>query len=521
MFALVLLFAPAPAASCALFPVDAMVQIFPWAQPPTPLTKPVAASRGELVHVQALLTGSGGRVAVTAEANTLGDRMAVRQLGYANLNETYGASRPTGLYPAVLMPLAANSSTPPENRRAGMPRPPTVFWLSVRIPTDASPGVHAAKISVSGGGCAVDTKVEFFVSTFVMPQPGRRSQTTGAAFQVGGIARYQPDGEAVAPETAMNFFKSMGEQGVDAFIFWEHGGWDQMPWAPHYRFNKDMTDVTLNTSMLQQWWPRVLALTGPSTRWRMPFSDRVGGNTGVVPTNSTWSFVDYEGEAVQVPIFTGTAGEFNPTFERMFRALFSGVVKFLRSEGWEEHGSWVQVVDEPKWYDNTTLTNTIALMELYRSISPSVRVFQTRWPDSGSGKGFPESCRPLLDLVDEWCAHVIQWVGHGVPAEVVQVKADRKAAGKALLVTLYDNGVPIIEAPNERARFQALDVWRGNGTLDGTLSWYSVNTYVHDPWLNPFPGGRPKPKPAGYGCESPFPASLCMLDVCSHVHVLP
>jgi hypothetical protein len=36
----------------------------------------------------------------------------------------------------------------------------------------------------------------------------------------------------------------------------------------------------------------------------------------------------------------------------------------------------------------------------------------------------------------------------------------------------YDNGVPIIESPWERVRFEALDVWGSNGTLDGTLSWY-------------------------------------------------
>jgi hypothetical protein len=36
----------------------------------------------------------------------------------------------------------------------------------------------------------------------------------------------------------------------------------------------------------------------------------------------------------------------------------------------------------------------------------------------------------MLSLVDEWCAHVIQWVGAGVPAEMEQAKADMKAAGK-------------------------------------------------------------------------------------------
>ena len=59
--------------------------------------------------------------------------------------------------------------------------------------------------------------------------------------------------------------------------------------------------------------------------------------------------------------------------------------------------------------------------------------------------------------------------------------------------------MPIIESPWERERTQALDVWASNGTLDGTLSWYSVNSYaqsctgalceqppvVVDPWAHP------------------------------------
>jgi hypothetical protein len=241
----------------------------------------------------------------------------------------------------------------------------------------------------------------------------------------------------------MNYFRSMKEQGVDSFIFWEHGGWDQFPWAPRYRFNKNMTDVVLNTSMHEQWWPRVLNLTGPSTRWRMPFSDSIRDAHNLVATDSNWSFVDCNGDEIQVPIFTETAGELNPTFERMFSVLFSAVAEYLRRHGWAEHGSWVQVVDEPSWWDNATVTNTIALMELYHSISPSVKVYQTRWPDAGYGKGFPANCDALLRIVDEWCVHVIQWVGPGVPAEMAQAKADREAAGKALLLTVYDNGVPI------------------------------------------------------------------------------
>ena len=303
-----------------------------------------------------------------------------------------------------------------------------------------------------------------------------------------------------APETALNFFRSMTDAGVDSFIFWEKGGWDKMPWAIKYRFSKDLTGVQLNTSDHQLWWPRVLDITGSSTRWRMPFSNRVGGNTHFVSSNSNWTFNTDDG-TIEVPIFAeGAAGVLNPTFEQMFRMLFGAVSVYLRSNGWEEHGSWIAVADEPTWSDPDTLKNSIALMELWHSISPSVKVYQTRWPDAGSGHGFPANCKPLLSLVDEWVAHAVQWAGPSCPEEMKKAKADRKAAGHNVLFTVYDNGVPITEAPNERTRFQALDVWGSNGTLDGTLSWYSIDTYVHDPWLNPFPGGSPV-KPAGWGCK--------------------
>ena len=159
-----ILLTPVEAGSCVLSPVDAMVQITSFALP-TPLAKPVASARGELVHVQALLTGSGSK-ALTAKSDSgsLGAPVTVRQMGYSDLNETFFPSRPTGLYPAVLMPLTANSST--KEAEAGKPLTPTVFWLTVRIPRNATPGLHTVVLHVSGGDCdrAVETKVRFFLS---------------------------------------------------------------------------------------------------------------------------------------------------------------------------------------------------------------------------------------------------------------------------------------------------------------------------------------------------------------------
>jgi hypothetical protein len=76
----------------------------------------------------------------------------------------------------------------------------------------------------------------------------------------------------------------------------------------------------------------------------MPFSDRVNNAHNFVATDTNWTFVSHDGELIQVPVFVpGVAGEFNPAFERMFKALFGAVVEYLQANGWEEQGSWVQV----------------------------------------------------------------------------------------------------------------------------------------------------------------------------------
>jgi hypothetical protein len=113
--------------------------------------------------------------------------------------------------------------------------------------------------------------------------------------------------------------------------------------------------------------------------------------------------------------------------------------------------------------------------------------------DPGYGRwllGVPNASRgalyELIELVDWRVPHVEQWRTVGVPEVLRSIRASRKAhggGGREFHASVYDNGVPITEAPWERSRFQALDLWGSNGTLDGTLSWYSVNSYGRrDPW---------------------------------------
>ena len=47
--------------------------------------------------------------------------------------------------------------------------------------------------------------------------------------------------------------------------------------------------MTLNTTMNDVWWPKVLKLTG-SNHWRMPFSDRIHSAPHMFLTNASWTF---------------------------------------------------------------------------------------------------------------------------------------------------------------------------------------------------------------------------------------
>ena len=120
--------------------LDTMVQVFPWSKPVTPLTVPLAAARGELVHLQAVLKGKEKSDAVvTASCRTLVGTIRVRRVGYVNLTKTFSAGRPIGLYPTTLLPASY------VDKVTASAEPPTVFWLTIRVPRNASAGSTAVR----------------------------------------------------------------------------------------------------------------------------------------------------------------------------------------------------------------------------------------------------------------------------------------------------------------------------------------------------------------------------------------
>ena len=72
-------------AACTAVPMDAMHKLMPGAAMPPPLTRPVAAARGELIHLQVAIKGAvGAGSKVSASIEGLGE-VTVRALTYTNM----------------------------------------------------------------------------------------------------------------------------------------------------------------------------------------------------------------------------------------------------------------------------------------------------------------------------------------------------------------------------------------------------------------------------------------------------
>ena len=420
---------PVAATACHVAVVDAMFKIRPELPPSRPFTAYLGAALGENVHLQVVVTGAaaeataaagGSSPAVMVDGLSPSD-VQLRVVAYHNLSLTLAPkTNSPGLYGDALLPLSASSSA-----TAGLAPgavAPRVYWVTISVPRDASPGLHAGSFRLASCPTASFT---LKVASFTLP--ATPTQLTGAQFEPLDIAAFSSDGTSYTPETAYNWFKSLAAQRINSQVWFQLDG---LPWAPSYTFNEGKTAVSLNTTLNDVWWPKVLKLTG-SRNFRMPFSLRITKGEGAIshhfPTNCTWWFnvktssssssSSSKGHSSvhKVPMFSAE-GVVSPEFARMFKLLFGAVSDYLESKGWAEEGSWVQVTDEPTWTDNATLANSIALMKLYKEVSPKIKIYQTRFPQGGGsssssdsnaadvgsemGAGVLPGTEPLMDLVD-------------------------------------------------------------------------------------------------------------------------
>ena len=87
--------------ACTVHVVDAMHRVgvptgTAGGSAPAPLTRPVAAARGELVHLQAVVAASGAKAFVGASVDGVAPTVSVRSLQYHQLNTTLAPEAPPG-----------------------------------------------------------------------------------------------------------------------------------------------------------------------------------------------------------------------------------------------------------------------------------------------------------------------------------------------------------------------------------------------------------------------------------------
>ena len=247
-----------PIEQCSFHVIDAMRVVPATGRLPIALDQPVAAAKGELVHVQAVLlrpTGTAQRVSA-AVGESSGALATVRQVQYTFLNKTFAKNRQKGFYPDALLPGEGQSASLFDLSKG------SVFWVSIRIPRGMNAGIHRGAIK----GCAVNNSAiccqgNFEVKVANFSLPATPTQLTGASFSPKNIqlfsdGEYTPKNGPYTPETALQFFESYQRQGV-TISPWEEPS--NVPFDVRYRFNEERTAVILNTTLHERYWPKVLA----------------------------------------------------------------------------------------------------------------------------------------------------------------------------------------------------------------------------------------------------------------------
>ena len=150
--------------ACSVRVVDAMFKVLPGQQNPPALAKPVAAARGELIHVQVVVLDDkiSAGTQITSTVKNLGN-VTVRAVSYINMtlpeglapgNNIENRSRP-GLFPDALAPLNDLGLYEAEHMTSGAPQ---AFWLSIKVPRTASPGLYQGTWS-AGSACTASFSV--------------------------------------------------------------------------------------------------------------------------------------------------------------------------------------------------------------------------------------------------------------------------------------------------------------------------------------------------------------------------
>ena len=585
------------AATCKLTAIDPMWRIFLPGDKVAPpgLVQPLAAARGETIHVQALLYDFGDRpmgnkVEVSARVHGLVGAQRVRSLVYIELDKTYMPDSLPGRYPDPLVDGVPIDQGKTELALTGAETAGgvrfEVYWITIDVPLDATAGYTNATVDVLvkqdgiDGAAKCTATFDLMISKWKMDTTARGAANpvvVESAFKKKYTLKFAPV-EELSPKTALSFFKTMANQGLNSLAF---GTLAALPWAPTVKWISAKRDeLEFNWTGFTKYWPTVLSTVNPAYGWRIPFSTALvvaGNNAGtdgpgdgsgkglagtILSNNATWRFWDATGAAYEQPIFAGPPfnGTIHPTFEKDFTLLFTGVTSYMKEHKWlpsttipepspepskgrRRHSAtpsseqrrrllrptpcnrtyqhsvhsdwrWVEVLESPAWEDLQTVRNLVALMHLYKKVMPFARIFQKKFPISLiNTPTMRELYLEVFSLVNSWSVPAEVYAVSSVRLRIAEMRAISGVTHNPLFL-IDDNGIPLIEAPRERARFQAYNVVASNGTLNGLISFSKMNMYgafpgeqkpAADPWQNPNPNTKGEPAGLHYLLWPPPP----------------
>jgi len=458
---------------------------------------------------------------------------SVYRVGYTNVNLAVNAANRTGPFPDPLLPNGGDDV--PAGTTAAL-------WVrvttSMRDPAFSEIGVGVSVNASTGNGFLAP--VALAILNYTLPAPPQRTQLTDGAF--GNAKVFAPgmtsltDAVTTGPgalSTAAHWYENFQAHGLNRLV-WQgpQGG---------------LGIIVQNSSELRP--PRAAGAAPPSERELAAWAEslplvfnfdafdalaaqtRAGGQfqrglrfpapygaTAMFPCKHTctperakYQFTFFHdasrggsGPSVthEYPVFTDAAGgapfTLNPEFAAVFKRVYGPIVAHLKANGWLDADgyAWAQFIDEPNYDDDLTYNLMLTMGRLFKSLDPSIRWSQTRFPVYPNPKD-PSRTAALTATVDAWIAHVTQVNTPGVLESLATLRRTR-----GVTATIYHNGIPIIDLPGARLRTFPWQIWRTNFVnnatrgfgLQGSLSWYSNSAWCAEPgYASPYNTGNQHP----------------------------
>ena len=464
---------------------DALSQVLPGEPSDAGQSTPIGsikltAARMQRVDFQLVLRATEGasaarNVTVTVQSAGLAAQItpSVRQVDHANVSLASNAAGRVGLFPDPL----------PESphARVSSDGEATAFWITMTAPAHASGQITGSvKVAAMDSGeqlCNVPFRVH--VWDFTVPNSTEASQTTDAQISLSYAVPAHHSYDPLPLSVVRNAYTNMLDHRVNAAVF---GG----VYPPiELELSSDLKEMKLNTSRydsMVRWliergigsmvMPRP---TGCGGLLKCGSSDPVPGDH-TARANAVWQFTSDVHLRIYDNKTDGTC-EINKRFEKVFRRMYQAVIKHLRSKGWLDR-MYVVLQDEPAWDDPRTLCEWVAMAKLYKSLDPSIKIWQDRFPTQ-----YLHDASPILEQVAGGA-----WISD-VPQFEADTKAIAQARAKGTKLYIYANLVPIVDLPPIRTRSFFWRIWqtsfdaatKGAG-LQGSLSWYGLSDWETDPY---------------------------------------